>query len=89
MNGHIYISRIGDREIIDNYIEYFRKMDNAQLLTESEHKKKLGIVGVHRQALNLIAFNIVMKERFNDSPVTIQDNGLIQFKDQIENSIYI
>jgi hypothetical protein len=84
MNGHIYISRIGDREIIENYIEYFRKMDDAQLLKESENKKKLGIVGVHQQALNLIAFNIVMKERFNDSPVTIEDNCLIQFKQETE-----
>ena len=81
MHGHIYISRIGDREIIMNYIEYFRKMDDEQLQKESENKKKLGIVGVHQQALNLIAFNIVMKERFNDSPVTIEDNCLIQFKE--------
>ena len=42
MNGHIYISRIGDKEIIENYIEFFRKMDDAQLLKESENKKKLG-----------------------------------------------
>ena len=84
MNGHIYISRIGVKEIIENYIEYFRKMDNDQLLKESENKKKLGIVGVHRQALNLIAFNIVMKERFNDSPLTIVNNCLIQFKRETE-----
>lgn len=56
-------------------------MDDEQLQKESENKKKLGIVGVHQQALNLIAFNIVMKERFNDSPVTIEDNCLIQFKE--------
>lgn len=81
MYGHIYTSRTGDREIIINFIESFRKMEDAQLQEQSEQKKKLGILGVHQQALNLIAFNIVMKERFNDSPIIIEDNCLIRFKE--------
>jgi hypothetical protein len=81
MDGHIYIPRPGDREIILQNLEYFRKMDDEQLQVESEAKKKLGIFGVHQQALHLIAFNIVMKERFNDSPIEIVDNCLIRFKD--------
>ena len=84
MYGHIYISRIGDREIIRNYIESFRKMEDAQLQEQCVSKKKLGIVGVHQQALNLIAFNIVMKERFNDSPIIIENNCLIRFKEAEE-----
>jgi hypothetical protein len=55
-------------------------MDDAELQQQSEIKKKLGIVGAHQQALNLIAFNIVMKERFNGSPIIIEDNCLIRFK---------
>jgi hypothetical protein len=81
MNGHIYIARIGDREIIMNYIEDYRKMEDAQLQKQCESKRKLGFVGSHQQALNLIAFNIVMKERFNDSPIIIENNCLIRFKD--------
>ena len=83
MDGHIYIPRPGDREFILQNIEYFRKMDDEQLQLESEAKKKLGIVGVHQQALHLIAFDIVMKERFNDSPIAIVDNCLIRFKDNL------
>ena len=80
MDGHIYISRIGDKEIILNYIEDYRKMEDAQLQEQCESKRKLGFVGAHQQALNLIAYNIVMKERFNDSPIIIEDNCLIRFK---------
>ena len=80
MDAHIYIPRAGDREIIISYIEDFRKMEDAQLHEQTERKKKLGMVGAHQQALNLIAFNIVMKERFNDSPIIIEDNCLIRFK---------
>ncbi len=81
MLGHIHIARTGDEEIILEYIENLKKLDDAELLDRSEKNKKLGIVGVHRQGLYLIAFNIVMKERFNDSPLIVEDNGLIKFKE--------
>ncbi len=55
MYGHIYTSRIGDREIIRKYIESFRKMEDAQLQEQCENKKKLGIVCAHVQALSLVA----------------------------------
>jgi hypothetical protein len=80
MLEHLYLPRTGDRDIIRNYIEDFRKLDDTQIQQESVKKKKLGIVGAHQQALNLIAFNIVMKERFNDSPIEIENNCLIRFK---------
>lgn len=82
--GHIYLPRVGDREIILNYIEDYRKMEDAQLQALCESKKKLGIIGAHHQGLVLIAFNIVMKERFNDSPIIIEDNCLIRFKEEGE-----
>ena len=82
MLRQIYTSRDSDKEIILDYIQYFRKMTDSELLEESEKKKKLGIVGVHRQALNLIAFNIVMKERFGDSPLVIENNCIIGFKEE-------
>jgi hypothetical protein len=80
MNAQMYLPREGDREIIISYIEDFRKMEDAQLHEQTEQKKKLGMFGAHQQTLNLIAFNIVMKERFNDSPLIIEDNCLIRFK---------
>mgnify|MGYP006962393451 FL=1 len=80
MLEHLYMPRNGDREIILHYIEEFRKLDDDKLHQESTNKQKLGIVGAHRQALNLIAFNIVMKERFNVSPIEIENNCLIRFK---------
>ena len=59
MTTHLYLPRTGDKEIILNNIKDFRKMDDAELQHQSEIKKKLGIVGAHHQALNLIAFNIL------------------------------
>lgn len=84
MDGHIYIPRPGDREIVQTYIESYQKLEDAELQESAANIRKSGFVGAHQQALNLIAFNIVMKIRFNDSPIVIEDNCLIRFKDNPE-----
>jgi hypothetical protein len=80
MDGYVFLPRIGDKEVILEDIEEYRKKDDDELQALSVRIKKAGIFGVHRQALNLIAFNIVMKERFDDSPIEIIDSCLITIK---------
>lgn len=74
MIAHIHIQRKGDDQIILDYIKSFKTYDDAKLIEAFEAQKKCGITGVHQQALYLIALRTVMMERFNDSPITIEDN---------------
>ncbi len=81
MKGYILIQRPGDREIMIDYSDYFRKYSDAELIEDCEKQRKLGIVGVHQQALSLVGLRFVMKERNLDCPIIIEDNILVKFRD--------
>lgn len=81
IDGHMYFARQGDREIILQQIEYYKSFTDEELKEASIRKRKLGFVGAHRQSLEIIAFNNVMKQRFGDSPIHIEGNSILRFKE--------
>jgi len=81
MKGYILIQRPGDGEIMIEYRDYFRKYSDAELIEECDKQRKLGIVGVHRQALSLVGLRFVMLERKIDCPIIIEDDILVKFRD--------
>lgn len=81
MTGHIYTLRPGDGEELLKYAEYFKVKENAEILRDCEGQRKLGIVGVHQQALYLLALRKVMLERFGESPILLEDDVLIKFRE--------
>jgi hypothetical protein len=80
MRTHIYFPRPGDREVILKYIESMMKDDDAATVARFEREKRIGITGVHQQALYLLALRAVMLERFKDSPILFDDNSVIGFR---------
>ena len=88
---HIYIRREGDRDsIIKNYSHY-SKLNNSELIQAYNKQVKCGIVGAHAQALDIIALRKAFLERFNKSPVTIEDEIIIGLSGKIreaKNSYY-
>ncbi len=79
---YILIQRPGDKETLLQNREYFRKQNDAQLIEACEKQIKIGIVGVHQQALWLVALRFVMKERNLDCPIILEDNLLLKFKEE-------
>ena len=82
MDGYILIQRSGDKETLLENREYFRKQNDAELIEACEKQRRLGIVGVHQQALSLVALRFVMVERKIDCPIIIEDNIVVKFKEQ-------
>lgn len=66
---YIYIGRQDDQQIIDDYKKWFKKKSLEELVESYNGQVKCGIVGVHQQALYLIALRKEFKERMKESSV--------------------
>mgnify|MGYP006284470515 FL=1 len=64
----------GDKDVIHEYIATFRGFGDQELVDAYNREARMGIVGVHRQMLYLIALREVMKERFHHSPIYVESN---------------
>jgi len=83
MRGHIYIYREGDREIVAKSLEFNMNKSNTEIIEAYNDACSLGFVGVHRQALSVIALNMTFYKRFGKSPIKVTDNTLIEFTGNI------
>lgn len=77
MNGHVYIYRQGDQEIILNYIKNFKTLSNEELLAKAAEFSNNDFFGVHQQGLYFIALWRECKDRGLESPLKVQDNFLL------------
>jgi hypothetical protein len=66
---HLYIGREPDKNVIADYKKQFQAKTLEDLVECYNNQVKCGIVGVHRQALYLIALRQEFKERLTESPV--------------------
>lgn len=85
MLKQVLSQRQGDSDIIREYIENFRKMTDAELSAAAERERKIGIVGVHRQGLYLMALNTVIRERRLQNPLYVEQDCIIGFRDRDED----
>lgn len=74
---HVFISREGDEEHFVDNVSHFRKKSDQELIEAYHREARIGITGVHAQAVYLLALRTVMKERFGESPVTLEDGGVV------------
>ena len=73
---HIHIEREDDNNIIADYKKWF-EAKTLEALVESYNKQvECGIVGVHRQALYLIAMRQEFRERLKESPIYLLEHVL-------------
>ena len=66
---YIYIDREDDKNTISEYKKIFEDESLEELVESYNKQAKCGIVGVHQQALYLIALRQEFKERLKESPV--------------------
>ena len=85
---HVFISREGYKEFIQGkYHEYSNKLE-LTLLEMYNRVVDIGIVGVHTQALHIIALHLVFQKRLDKSPISIIDNILIALNSKSELKEY-
>ena len=80
---HVYIQREGDLEKVKEKLEYFKVKTNEELIDSYNDSVNCGIVGVHAQGLHLIAMRIEFLSRFKKSPVTLEDEIIIDLSGKI------
>lgn len=88
---HIHIQRTGDEKIIADYKNLLKAKTLDNLVEAYNGQVKCGIVGVHRQALYLIALRQEFKERLAESPVYLLEHvlGLVGPVEVINGNIKI
>ena len=70
---YVYVGRKDDQKIIADNKRWFEKKTLEELVECYNKEAKCGIVGVHQQALYLIALRQEFKERLKESPVYLED----------------
>lgn len=70
----------GDKEDYLEFVKYFRKRTDAELVEACKSNRKIGIVGSKGQALMLVALHFEMVERHIDCPIIFEDNILLKFR---------
>ena len=81
---HVFISRVGDKEQFVKIFENLKKLSNQDLIHKYNNAVDTGIVGVHAQALHLLALRKVFIERIGKSPIVIEDDIIISLTDKID-----
>jgi len=80
---YINIQRSGDVEEIRKYKKSFEQNSLEELIETYNKQARLGIVGVHQQALYLIALKQEFVERLINCPIYLKDH-ILGMKGEIE-----
>ena len=73
---YLLLTQGGDREILNEEIENLSTFSNEKLVELYNAQSRLGIVGVRRQAIYLLALGVVLKKRMGEGPIHYKDNIL-------------
>ncbi len=88
---YIYVDREDDKNIIADYKKRFEAETLEALVGSYNSQVKCGIVGVHQQALYLMALRQEFKERLKESPVYLLEHvlGLVGPIEVVDGNIKI
>ncbi len=81
---YVYQRASDDEAIIREYKERLSKESLDALIEMYNWEARCGIVGVHRQALYLIAVRKEFLERLEQSPIAIEDRKIIDLSAEID-----
>jgi len=86
---YLLLTQGGDREILNEEIENLSIFSNEKLVELYNAQSRLGIVGVRRQAIYLLALGVVLKKRMGEGPIYYKDNILgLKGKIKYENEVF-
>lgn len=80
---YVYLHRKGDKESFNNYKNKFKKKSLSQLVAAYNDQVRIGIVGVHQQALYLIALRNVFISKIGESPITVEKDIILGMQGEI------
>ncbi len=75
---HLYISRQGDKEAFRDLKNSLKELTDSELIDRYNKQVDIGLVGVHQQALYVIALHFCMLDKLGFSPVEVVSGNLIR-----------
>ncbi len=81
---YVYAARKNDQKAIGEYSEQLTEFTFEELVERYNREARCGIVGVHRQALYLIALRKEFLLRLEQSPIVIEDRCVIDLTTEID-----
>lgn len=80
----VYYQRPDDKERIQEFYDYYKKLNHDKLILDYNRNCRIGFVGVHAQGLAMIAMHFLFIKRYGKSPFSFEDNILLNFMGFIE-----
>lgn len=84
MKKYLFIQRKEDLQQITNLNNSLDNSNQEELINKFNREVKIGFTGVHQQALLILALNQQFIKRYNDAPVTIENNSILSLKGTIK-----
>jgi len=84
MKTYLFIQRKQDLKQITNLNKSLENSNQEELISKYNREAKIGFTGVHQQALLILALNQQFIKRYNDAPVTIENNSVLSLKGVIK-----
>lgn len=81
---YVLIVREGFKEQMQENRFNLEKLTDEELVDAYNRQATLGIVGVYQQAVYLASMHAVFLERFNESPICIEDGNTLKLKGLVE-----
>jgi hypothetical protein len=79
MMKHVFTPWEGDEDLFADYYGHLKALDDENLIEAYYKQKRLGMTGVHAQAVYVLALRKVMKERFGKDVIPMQ-GGVIDLE---------
>lgn len=84
MKKYLFIQRKEDLQQIINLNNNLENINQEELVNKFNREVKIGFTGVHQQALLVLALNQEFIKRYNEAPVTVENNVVLRFKGTIK-----
>ena len=81
---YLLIQKKGFKELFFNEVEKLQDLSNDQLINRYNKQVEIGIVGSYSQAVFLVVLRKFFLERFNATPILLQDNILISLTSKVK-----
>ena len=80
---YLMIPRPGFREEVLEHYNLIKDYSDEELVERYNRQVDIGIVGVYKQAIHLLAMRLLFKERFDYSPIIIKDQIVISLSGRV------
>ena len=81
---YVLVQREGFKEEFFAAVEGLKELSSEELVQRYNRQVEIGIVGVYKQAIGIVALRYHFRIRFNQSPVQVSNNVIISLTGKVK-----